>query len=155
MTPHVQPLAERPHCDGWIDSAVQTKATGKYVLGCAVVGSYIWILLATDIDPKPAIHLPGDHFVFNVTAAQWHHCPLQVRIPITGMLGPISCQTFILCSVLLVVLLCVTFRPTRNRTIHVEMQTACCTFFMPPRSIGSCSPGVQILHRAADCQRQP
>ena len=62
---------------------VQVKACGKYILGCAVVGCYVWLLLATEIDPKPALHLPGDHFVFSISGVQWENVPLQVRLPPT------------------------------------------------------------------------
>jgi hypothetical protein len=60
---------------------LQVKATGKYLLGCAITSCNAWLLLATDIDPKPAVKLPGGHYVFNVTGHRWESIPLQVRSP--------------------------------------------------------------------------
>lgn len=60
---------------------MQIKKAGKYVLGCAVVNTHVWFLLATEIDSKPAVKLPGSHYVFNVTAAEWVSARLQARPP--------------------------------------------------------------------------
>ena len=63
--------------------ALQTKAVGKYLLGCAIVACNLWVLIATEVDPKPAVTLPGDHFVFDVAAAAWESIPLKVRVPMS------------------------------------------------------------------------
>eukprot|EP00892_Ulva_mutabilis_P001530 jgi/Ulvmu1/11378/UM075_0040.1 len=58
---------------------VNVKATGKVVLGCVVVACNLWILLATDLNNRPAVQLPGNHCVYNITAVQWECIPLQIR----------------------------------------------------------------------------
>jgi hypothetical protein len=59
---------------------LQVKANGRYLLGCAIMSCNAWLLLATEIDPKPAVKLPGGHYVFNVTRHQWESIPLQVLL---------------------------------------------------------------------------
>lgn len=71
MHPHMQ------LCSQYVVD-LQVKATGKVVLGCVVVACNLWILLATDINNRPAVQLPGNHCVYNIAAVQWECIPLQV-----------------------------------------------------------------------------